>query len=119
MFRMVKVKVMNMTCLRYIISHRVAHQKTAVDNFVLELLRIMKFTSSRRNAMVNNRLSLNMCHATTIAAIHVCILNDEDVLLLVEENKAYRSALNPDPKLIAEAIAEFQSYSQKGGSRNP
>jgi hypothetical protein len=40
-------------------------------------------------------------------------MNDEDVLLLAEENKAYRSALSPESQLIAEAVATFNTITKK------
>jgi len=46
-------------------------------------------------------------------------MNVGGVLLLVEENKVYRSTLNPEPQLIGEAIAAFQYNNQKRESRNP
>lgn len=38
----------------------------------------------------------------------VCIKNNDNILLLLQEDKAYGTHSDPEPQLIAEAIAAFQ-----------
>ena len=45
------------------------------------------------------------CHAKT----DVCVVDANDILLLVQEDKRHKERKNPEPPLIAEAIAAFQT----------
>ena len=82
--------------------------ENTVNNLVEELLRILKFRGSRRIILTCQRLPLMMCGTNTTAETDVCVQNDENILLLVQEDKAYRNSDDLEPQLVAEAIAAFQ-----------
>ncbi|ORX50920.1 hypothetical protein DM01DRAFT_1337522 [Hesseltinella vesiculosa] len=82
--------------------------ENTVNNLVEELLRMLKFRGQRRIILTCQRLPLTMCGTSTTAETDVCVQNNDNILLLVQEDKAYRNSNDPEPQLVAEAIAAFQ-----------
>ena len=91
--------------------------ENTVNNLVEELLRLLKFRGARRIILTCQRIPLTMCGTNTIAETDVCVQNNDNILLLVQEDKAYRNSDDPEPQLVAEAIAAFQ-YNNKTRHRH-
>lgn len=70
--------------------------ENTVNNFTKELLRILKFRGSRRIITTCQHIPLTMCGTYTIVETDVCVQNND----------------NPEPQLVAKAIATFQ-YNNK------
>lgn len=48
-----------------------------------------------------------VCGEERHAKTDVCIIDDSEILLLVQEDKRHIDGSDPEPQLIAEAIAAF------------
>ncbi|KAJ7731489.1 hypothetical protein B0H16DRAFT_1329263, partial [Mycena metata] len=53
-------------------------------------------------------LPLFICGSNCSAQTNVCVLDSNDILLLVQEDKRLDNGDDPEPQVIAEAIAAFQ-----------
>jgi hypothetical protein len=83
-------------------------QESTVDSLAQEILRIMKFRGSRRIILFHQRIPLTMSGADTIAETDVCVQNNDNILLLIQKDKAYGNRSDAEPQVTAEAIAAFQ-----------
>ena len=54
-------------------------------------------------------IPLVICGEQVHAKTDVCIVDSDDILLLVQEDKRHKESKDPEPQLIAEAIATFQT----------
>ena len=52
---------------------------------------------------------LTICREQRHAKTDVCIVDSDDILLLVQEDKRHMDLKDPEPQLIAKAIAAFQA----------
>jgi hypothetical protein len=77
-------------------------QEAAVDNFAARLLETLGYASGRRVIVTRQALPLIICGTQCSAQTDVCICDENDYLLLVENSE------DPEPQLIAEAIAAYQ-----------
>lgn len=48
-----------------------------------------------------------ICGETLIAHTDVCVIDNDGILLLLQDDKRLTSMKDPEPQLIAEAIAAF------------
>ncbi|KAJ3529930.1 hypothetical protein NM688_g7783 [Phlebia brevispora] len=87
-----------------------AGEDSAVADFVVNLFRLLGYTGRGRVARTRKSLPFFNCGENRQAYTDVCILNDiSDVLLVVQEDKRHLGGYDPEPQLIAEAIAAFCS----------
>ncbi|KAI9567120.1 hypothetical protein HD554DRAFT_1026621 [Boletus coccyginus] len=87
-------------------------QEAAVDNLAAKLLETLWYdnaASDAADAIVFTRrgLPLVICGENRKAQTDLCIVNDDEIILLVQEDKNITSVKNPQPQVIAEAIAAF------------
>ncbi|KAI9510940.1 hypothetical protein F5148DRAFT_481720 [Russula earlei] len=82
-------------------------EESAVDDFAVNLFRVLSYTGIGRVARTRKDIPLFICGELRHAKTDVCILDDSDILLLVQEDKRYLDSTEPVPQLIAEAIAAF------------
>ncbi|KAN0139599.1 hypothetical protein V8E53_002628 [Lactarius tabidus] len=82
-------------------------EESAVDDFASTLLRSMGYVSRGRVIRERKDLHLLVCGDIKRAQTDVCIMDQNQMLLLVQEDKRYLDDTNPEPQLIAEAIAAF------------
>jgi hypothetical protein len=54
-------------------------------------------------------IPLLICGEERHAKTDVCIVDSDDILLLIQEDKRHKESKDPEPQLIAEAIAAFQT----------
>jgi hypothetical protein len=84
-------------------------QESLLDNLMAGTLHILGFNRKNRTVATNFTMSLNMCHSQKHAETNVCILDGETgMVLCLVENKTKWNKANPEPQLIAEAIAAFE-----------
>jgi hypothetical protein len=86
----------------------IGSEESAVDDFAHELLRILKFKKVGQVIRTRKDIKMTMCGKDTHAKTDVCIVEKGGIFLLVQENKSYVSFSDPEPQIIAEAIAAFQ-----------
>jgi hypothetical protein len=89
--------------------NRVPAQESSVDDFSVTLLRSLGYET--RGRIIHTRLDINLLvrGETRYAKAGVCIEDDTKILLLVQEDKRCEGFTNPEPQLIAKAIAVFQA----------
>jgi len=89
-------------------------EESAVDDFAAELLRAMGYETEETVIRTRKSIRLIMCGEQVYAKTDVCVLDaDSEILLLVQEDKTHINPQDPEPQLIAEAIATFQSNNAK------
>jgi hypothetical protein len=84
--------------------------ENAVNDLVVELLRLLEYRGQGRVIRIHKDIDLFMCGNYTKAEIDVCVLDKNKIFLLLQEDK---SRIDPEPQLIAEAIATFQYNNSK------
>jgi len=83
-------------------------QEAAVDNFAARLLETLGYALGRRVIVTRQALPFVICGTQCSAQTDVCVCDDNDYLLLVQEDKRLENPEDPEPQLIAEAIAAYQ-----------
>jgi hypothetical protein len=84
---------------------------SAVDDFAMQLLRTIGY---RRFLRSRKDIPLFICGMWTHAKTDVFVMDQDDVLLLVQEDKRHLEVGDPRPQLIAAAIAAVQmNYIQR------
>ncbi|KZT12262.1 uncharacterized protein LAESUDRAFT_809075 [Laetiporus sulphureus 93-53] len=86
-----------------------AGEESAVDDFAVNLFRMLGYAGRGRVALTRKAISLFICGEDRHVKTDVCILNNLDILLLVQEDKRYLDGSDPETQLIAEAIAAFRA----------
>jgi hypothetical protein len=82
-------------------------QEAAVVNFAAELLRGLEYDDENRIVFIRHAIPFLICGDTSVAQTDVCIVDDHEILLLLQEGKRWTSTKDPEPQVIAEAIAAF------------
>ncbi|KAH8992722.1 hypothetical protein EDB92DRAFT_1815857 [Lactarius akahatsu] len=88
-------------------------QEAAVVNFAAELLKDLEYDDDNRIVFIRRAIPFLTCREDSIAQIDVCIMDDNDILLLLQEDKILTSMKDPEPQVIAEAIAAFALNNRK------
>ncbi|KAF8909712.1 hypothetical protein CPB84DRAFT_1673391 [Gymnopilus junonius] len=80
-----------------------------VDDFAAFILRIFNYDSDDQDRVICQRpeFSFPMAGQRVDAKSDLCVMNENDYLLIVHEDKRSESLDDPEPQLIAEAIAAF------------
>ncbi|KAJ3518171.1 hypothetical protein NLJ89_g2 [Agrocybe chaxingu] len=81
--------------------------ESAVDDFAAFILRMLDYDDEDRVVRLRKEISFYMAGERVGAKADVCVMNDLDYLLLVKEDKRQQSSDDPEPQLIAEAIAAY------------
>ncbi|KAF8500087.1 hypothetical protein BU17DRAFT_102564 [Hysterangium stoloniferum] len=85
-------------------------EESAVDDFAVHLLEAMGYETEQTVIRSRKSIRLNMCGEQVYAKTDVCVINlDSELLLLVQEDKSHINQADPEPQLVAEAIAAFQA----------
>ncbi|KAG1876418.1 hypothetical protein DFJ58DRAFT_865341 [Suillus subalutaceus] len=89
-------------------------EESAVDDFTVLLLRALGYTKKRRVPRTRKVNPFVVCSEDRHAETDVCIIDENGILLLVmQEDKCHiDSSYDPEPQLIAEAIAAFAANNQ-------
>jgi len=80
-------------------------EESAVDDFAVELLKILGYTNMNRMTRTRKNIRFFTCGEDSYAKTDVCLINEDEILLLIQTLK---SPNDPEPQVIAEAIATFQ-----------
>jgi hypothetical protein len=99
----------HLLCYTDLVMNRVPTQESSVDDFSVALLRSLGHETRGRNIYTHLDINLLVCGEIRHAKTDVCIEDDTEILLLVQEDKRREDFTNPEPQLIAEAIATFQA----------
>ena len=82
-------------------------QESAVDNLAAKLLEKLGYDDGGRIIFVRRALPLLICGVASLAQTDICVMDDNEILLLVQEDKRLTSLKDPEAQVIAEAIAAF------------
>jgi hypothetical protein len=85
-------------------------QEAAVVNFAAELLRGLDYDDEYRIVFIRHAIPFLICGGNSVAQTDVCIMDDNEILLLLQEDKSMK---DPEPQVIAEAIAAFALNNRK------
>ena len=101
----------NYKLLRYmdLAMEPVPSEESAVDDFAAHLLTLLGYVPRARMLRTRADIPLRICGEQCHAKTDVCIVDSDDILLLVQEDKRHKESKDPEPQLIAEAIAAFQT----------
>jgi len=92
-------------------------QETAVDDFARELLHIVGFEERGRILRTRHIIPLSICgENNTVAQTDVCLVDQRSTILLLlvlREDKTIFNPSDPEPRVIAEAIAAYQHNNQR------
>ncbi|KAH9047116.1 hypothetical protein EDB84DRAFT_1462794 [Lactarius hengduanensis] len=88
-------------------------QEAAVVNFSAQLLRDLEYDEDNRIVFIRRAIPFLTCGENSVAQIDVCIMDDNEILLLLQEDKILTSMKDPEPQVIAEAIAAFALNNRK------
>ena len=81
--------------------------ESAVDNFAAQLLRGLEYDDNNRIVFIQHAIPFLICGETSVAQTDVCVMDKDEILLLLQEDKRLSSMKDPEPQVIAEAIAVF------------
>jgi hypothetical protein len=74
---------------------------------------LLGYVPQTRMARTRAYIPLIICGQECHAKTDVCIVDSDDILLLVQEDKRHKEPKDPEPQLIAEAIAAFQTNNRR------
>ncbi|KAH8978016.1 hypothetical protein EDB92DRAFT_1937702 [Lactarius akahatsu] len=89
------------------------HQEAAVVKFSAQLLRGLEYDDDDSIVFIRRAIPFLTCGENSVAQIDVCIMDDNEILLLLQEDKILTSMEDPEPQIIAEAIAAFALNNRK------
>ncbi|KAH9027595.1 hypothetical protein EDB85DRAFT_2091818 [Lactarius pseudohatsudake] len=88
-------------------------QEAAVDNFAAELLKRLGYDDENRIVFIRHAIPFLICGENSVAETDVCVMDDNEILLLLQEGKRLSNMIDPEPQVIADAIATFALNNQK------
>jgi len=93
-----------------LVTHAHFSQESAVDDFAKELLRWLDFELPGTILRTRVSIPLLICgDSGRVAQTDVCLMADSStILLVIQQDKTVNSTKDPEPQVIAEAIAAFQ-----------
>ena len=84
-------------------------EESAVDDFAVYLLTLLGYVPRSRMTRTRSDIPLIICGEQCHAKTDVCIVDADDILLLVQEDKRHKERKDPEAQLVAEALAAFQT----------
>lgn len=78
--------------------------ESAVDNFAAESLRGLDYDDNDRIVFIRHAIPFLVCGETPVGQTNICVMDDDEILLLLQEDKRLK---DPEPQVIAGAIAAF------------
>ncbi|KIJ16035.1 hypothetical protein PAXINDRAFT_11074 [Paxillus involutus ATCC 200175] len=82
-------------------------QEAAVVNFASKLLEKLGYDDGGRIIFFRRALPLLICGVSSLAQTDICVMDDNEILLLVQADEGLSSLKDPEPQVITEAIAAF------------
>ncbi|OBZ65509.1 hypothetical protein A0H81_14462 [Grifola frondosa] len=86
---------------------RASGEESAADDFAAFILRMFNYDEPDRVIHQQKKISFIMAGQGIDATTDLCLITFTDYLLLVQKDKQYVTSDDPEPQLIAEAIAAF------------
>ncbi|KAI5984678.1 hypothetical protein EDD15DRAFT_1723430 [Pisolithus albus] len=92
-------------------ANQVPDQESAVVDFVKQLLHTMGYATRAAHRHLRSRKTILffICGEYKDAKADVCIMDDYEVLLVVQEDRRHMEVADPNARLIAAAIAAVQN----------
>jgi hypothetical protein len=87
----------------------VLDEESAVVDFAVCLLTLLGYVPRSKMTRTRVDIPLTICGEQCHAKTDVCVVDEDDILLLVQADKRHKERKDPEPQLIAEAIAAFQA----------
>lgn len=84
-------------------------EESAVTDFAMRLLRAIGYENRYRDLRSRKSIPLFICGMWMYAKTDICTMDQNEILLVVQEDKRHMEPGDPKPLVIAEAIAAFQS----------
>lgn len=88
-------------------------EESAVDDFAVHLLTLLGYVPRSRMTRTRVDIPLVICGEQCHAKSDVCIVDSDDILLLVQEDKRHKESKDPQAQLVAETIAAFQANNSR------
>jgi hypothetical protein len=88
------------------------HEEVAYDDMARSLLEAAHFERAGNISRTRQNLRLDICGQKKWARPNVTLVGPSDLILLLGENKTPFNTRQPEPQLIAEAIATYQYNNQ-------
>ena len=82
-------------------------QEAAVENFAAQLLTGLDYDDEDKIVFIRHAMPFLICGENSVAQTDVCVMDTHEILLLLQEEKRSTIMKNPEPQVIAEAIAAF------------
>ncbi|KAJ6453308.1 hypothetical protein C8R45DRAFT_1039186 [Mycena sanguinolenta] len=79
-----------------------AQDWATIDLFAEKILEKLRYAKDRRIIIIRQALPLFICGLNYNAQTDVCILDSNDILLLVQQDKRLDNGDDPEPQVIAE-----------------
>lgn len=94
---------------------RIPNQLSMVAEFTAKLLTALGYESDSlvKSVVTLQQMPLFICGQSRHATSDVCLMDMSQILLVVQEDKRHMDDVEPEPQLIAEAIAAFQFNNYK------
>lgn len=92
---------------------RVPNEESTVAQFTDKLLGVLGYETLAKTVISPQQMPLFICGASRSATADVCVMDTSEILLVVQEDKRHMDDGEPEPQLIAEAIAAFQFNNYK------
>jgi len=87
---------------------RVPNNESKVVQFMEKLLAVLEYEGLARGVFLRQQMPLFICGESRHATADVCILDMSNILMVLQEDKRHMGGGDPDPQLIAVALAAFQ-----------
>jgi hypothetical protein len=92
----------------------VSSEESAVVDFAVFLLTLLKYATETRLTRTRVDIPLTICGEQCYAKTDVCVVDKEDdIILLVHEDKRNKERKDPEAQLVAQAIAAFQTINTR------
>jgi len=92
---------------------RVPNEESKVAQFTEKLLAALEYESLAKTVVLQQQMPLFICGESRHATADICIMDMSEILLIGQEDKRHMDGGDPDPQLIAEAVAAFQFNNYK------
>jgi len=86
----------------------VPNVESKVAQFTAKLLGALGYETLAKSVISPQHMPLFTCGVSSDATADVCVMDTSEILLVVQEDKRHMDDGEPEPQLIAEAIAAFQ-----------
>ena len=87
-------------------------QEAAVDNFAAKLLENLGYDEDDRITFIRRALPVVIGGVHYIAQANVCVMDEDDQILLILQDMSLSSLKDPEAQIVAKAIAAYQSNNE-------